>query len=282
MKHLDKALRVWEESANARQSRDESRHTLLNQYAPEGPAHQPPQRRLASQAHDAGDMDAAEDASARLVTGAVSAVAVEQYRRLAATLHDAQVNTSLKSVMITSAAPHEGKTLTTLNLALTLTDSYAREVLIIDADLRWPRMHSLLGVSNTRGLTDALTEEHIELPVVRISDGLHLLTAGRPVAMPLARLSSPRMAKLLHECGRRFEWVLVDTPPVGLLPDAHLLARSVGAVILVIGAGATPAATIERTVVDLGPERIIGTVLNRVDTHAITQASFYERYQAKR
>ena len=237
---------------------------------------------LASQAHGAGEMAAAEDASARLVTGAVSAVAVEQYRRLAATLHDAQVNTSLKTVMITSAAPHEGKTLTTLNLALTLTDSYAREVLIIDADLRWPRMHSLLGVSNTRGLTDALTDEHIELPVLRISDGLHLLTAGRPVATPLARLSSPHMAKVLHECGRRFEWVLVDTPPVGLLPDAHLLARSVGAVILVIGAGSTPAATIERTVADLGPERIIGTVLNRVDTHAIAQASFYERYKAKR
>ncbi len=137
-----------------------------------------------------GEMAAAEDASARLVTGAVSALAVEQYRRLAATLHDAQVNTSLKTVMITSAVPHEGKTLTTLNLALTLTDSYAREVLIVDADLRWPCMHSLLGVSNTRGLTDALTDKHIELPVLRISDRLHLLTAGRPVSTPLARLSS--------------------------------------------------------------------------------------------
>jgi Mrp family chromosome partitioning ATPase len=89
------------------------------------------------------------------------------------------------------------------------------------------------------------------------------------------------MAKLLHECGRRFEWVLVDTPPVGLLPDAHLLARSVGAVILVIGAGSTPAATIERTVADLGPERIIGTVLNRVGTDSIAQASFCERYKTK-
>jgi capsular exopolysaccharide synthesis family protein len=281
MRRVDKALQVWEDSAGTPRSRGESRHTLLNQYAPEGLAHEPPKRRLGPQAHGAGELAAPEDASARLVTGAVSALAVEQYRRLAATLHDAQVNTSLKTVMITSAAPHEGKTLTTLNLALTLTDSYARDVLIIDADLRWPSMHALLGVSNTRGLTDALTDEHIELPVVRISDGLHLLTAGRPIATPLARLSSPRMAKLLHECGRRFEWVLVDTPPVGLLPDAHLLARSVGAVILVIGAGSTPAATIERTVADLGPERIIGTVLNRVGTDSIAQASFYERYKTK-
>jgi non-specific protein-tyrosine kinase len=226
-------------------------------------------------------MAAAEDFSARLVTGAVSALAVEQYRRLAATLHDAQVHTSLRTVMITSTVPHEGKTLTTLNLALTLTHSYAREVLIIDSDLRWPSMHSLLGVSNTAGLTDALTDEDLEVPVLHLPDGLHLLTAGRPVSTPLARLSSPGMAALVDECSRRFDWVLIDTPPVGLLPDAHLLARSVGAVILVIGAGSTPAASIERTVADLGPERIIGTVLNRVDSHAMADANYYERYTSK-
>jgi len=89
------------------------------------------------------------------------------------------------------------------------------------------------------------------------------------------------MAALLHECSRRFEWVLLDTPPVGLLPDAHLLARSVGAVLLVIGAGSTPSASIERTVADLGPERIIGTVLNRVDRHTMAEASYYERYTSK-
>jgi len=117
--------------------------------------------------------------------------------------------------------------------------------------------------------------------VLHISNGLHLLPAGRPVSTPLARLSSPRMAPLLAECSRRFEWVLLDTPPVGLLPDAHLLARSVGAVVLVIGAGSTPAASIERTVADLGPERIIGTVLNRVDRFAMAEASYYERSKSK-
>jgi succinoglycan biosynthesis transport protein ExoP len=86
---------------------------------------------------------------------------------------------------------------------------------------------------------------------------------------------------LLEECARRFDWVLLDTPPVGVLPDAQLLARLAGAVILVIGANSTPAALIERAVAELGPECIIGTVLNRVGTHVISEAGYVDRYHSR-
>ena len=205
-------------------------------------------------------------------------MSLEQYRRLAAALHDAQVERDLKTIMITSALPGEGKTLTTANLALTLSESYARRVLVIDADLRWPALHGVFGLPNVRGLSEALRDQRGELAMVEVSSRLTMMTAGQPGPTPLAGLSSERMGTLLQECAGRFDWVLVDTSPVGMMPDGQVLARLIGAVILVINAGGTPAATVERVVAELGPECILGTVLNRVEGHRIPEAGYYARY----
>ena len=218
------------------------------------------------------------DLKARLVSGATSSVSAEQYRRLAAVLHEEQAHSKLKTVMVTSAVPSEGKTLTVVNLALTLSGSYGRRVLVIDADLRAPSIHALLDIKNNRGLTEALRDPHTVLPVVEVSAGLSVLTAGRPGATPLADLTSERMGDLIKACAASFDWVLIDTPPVGLLPDAQVLARRAGAVIFVIAAGSTPASAVERAVSELGTESIIGTVLNRVDDRHIPEASYYSAY----
>ena len=220
------------------------------------------------------------DGQARLVTGTSSAVSIEQYRRLAATLHQAQAEQQLKTVMITSALPGEGKTLTAINLALTLSESYERRVLVIDADLRHPSTHKALGVANTRGLSEALRDGSA-LSFVEVSDGMAVLTAGSPGPTPLAGLASTRMADILEECATRFDWVLIDTPPIGVLPDAQVLARLVGAVLLVIGAGTTPVDAVERAVAELGgADAIFGIVLNRVDQLRIPSADYYGHYKA--
>ncbi len=217
---------------------------------------------------------------ARLVTGTSSAVSIEQYRRLAAVLHEEQVQSRLKTVMITSALPGDGKTLTVANLALTLSESYGRRVLVIDADLRLPALHTTLGIANHRGLSEALLDDQ-ELAFVEVSNGLTVLTAGAPGPSPLAGLTSDRMREILHECEERFDWVLIDTPPVGVLPDAQVLGRLVGAVVLVIGAGSTPAETVERAIAELGgPDSIFGIVLNRVEEWRIPQANYYGQYGA--
>ena len=218
------------------------------------------------------------DLQARLVSGATSNVALEQYRKIAAVLHEEQVHNHLKTVMITSAVPQEGKTLTLVNLALTLSESYARRVLVIDADLRWPSLHQVLNIPNRRGLSEALREERQELPFTEVSSHLTALTAGRPGPTPLAALASGRMGEVIDECAALFEWVLMDTPPVGVLPDAHVLTRLVGGVIFVIGAGSTPAATVEQAIADLGTDSIIGTVLNRVEERRIAEAGYYGQY----
>jgi protein-tyrosine kinase len=217
------------------------------------------------------------DRQARLVTATSSAVSVEQYRKVAATLHEEQVRSQLKTVMVTSALPGEGKTLTVVNLALTLSESYGRRVLVIDADLRGPSLHAALNIPNDSGLSEALNGG--ELTFVEVSSELAVLPAGNPGPTPLAALTSDRMAQILEECASRFDWVLIDTPPIGVLPDAQVLVRLAGAVIFVIGAGTTPAATVERAIAELGgPDAIFGVLLNRVDERRIPSASYYGHY----
>jgi capsular exopolysaccharide synthesis family protein len=210
-----------------------------------------------------------------VVSGETSPIAIEQYRRLAATLHGVQIERGLKTLMVTSTVPEEGKTLTIANLALTLSESYKRRVLLIDADLRRPSLHHVFGLPNLTGLTEGLRAESGQLPVLEVSPWLSVVTAGHPDANPMANLTSSRMQTLIEEASAAFDWVLLDAPPVGLMPDAGLLARLTDAVVFVIAAGSTPYSLVDRAVADLGRDCIIGTVLNRVDEHVMHNGGYY-------
>jgi protein-tyrosine kinase len=249
------------------------KQTTVEQTVVEPPAVEPaPAQKRVAKLLDNSDL------KARLVSGATSSVSAEQYRRLAAVLHEEQAHSKLKTVMVTSAVPSEGKTLTVVNLALTLSGSYGRRVLVIDADLRAPSMHRLLGLRNSRGLSETLRDRPTALPIVEVSPRLSVLTAGRPGPAPLADLTSERMGELIRDCAASFDWVLIDTPPVGLLSDAQVLARLVNGVIFVIAAGSTPAGAVQRAISELGADSIIGTVLNRVDDRHIPEANYYGEY----
>jgi protein-tyrosine kinase len=299
MSRIDEALRKWEGGTAApegsatpadasaslsqfqREDEDQHRASLNEPPATPGTGKVQPFRPASNSRRIGmrGTSPISGDLEARLVTGVPNTAALEQYRRLAAVLHEQQVQSQLKTVMITSAVPNEGKTLTVVNLALTLSESYARRVLVIDADLRWPSLHSVLGIPNDRGLSEALRDGHQGLHLTEVSSRLSALTAGEPGPSPLAGLSSARMGEVLDECAARFDWVLIDTSPVGVLPDAQVLARRVGGVLLVIGAGSTPAAAIDRAVGELGgPEAILGTVLNRVEERRIAESGYYGQY----
>jgi protein-tyrosine kinase len=194
----------------------------------------------------------------------------EQYRRLAAALHHVQVERGIKKVMVTSAVAGEGKTLTALNLALTLSESYRRRVVLIDADLRCPRLHELLDVANVAGLNDALKDtRQTKLPLVQVSPRLSALPAGRPDPDPMGALTSRRMALILDDTEANFDWVIVDAPPVVLLPDTNLLAAMVDVAIVVVQAGRTAYDLVDRAIQAVGRQRVLGVVLNDVhDTKA--------------
>jgi capsular exopolysaccharide synthesis family protein len=188
---------------------------------------------------------------------------VEQFRQLAATLHHAQSNGNIRTVMVASASAGDGKSLTAVNLALTLSGSYARRVLLIDADLRRPSLHEIARVPNGTGLGDTLKAPgHQKLPVYQLSDLLMLVPAGRPDSDPMRALTSPRMQQILQEASGRFDWILIDTPPVGPLADSGLLAPVIDAAILVVRSGKTHYAHVQRAIETIGRDRILGVVLN--------------------
>jgi len=199
----------------------------------------------------------------------------EQYRRLGATLHGLQDERGLKTLMVSSTVPREGKTLTVTNLALTLSEAYDFRVLVIDADLRRPSIHEVFGVPNSPGLADVIREGTGNVPLIEVAPKLAVLTAGRvSTATPMAELANERLPVLIKQVSPQFDWILIDTPPTGVFPDARLVAKVADAVLFVIGAGLAPYDLVQRAIAELG-DVVIGTVLNRVDERSLVGADYY-------
>ncbi|HMF99109.1 MAG TPA: CpsD/CapB family tyrosine-protein kinase [Vicinamibacterales bacterium] len=213
-------------------------------------------------------------------TEGFSGAALEQYRKLAATLHHAQSDRGIRVIMTASALPGEGKSLTAVNLALTLSESYHRRVLLVDADLRRPTVQRMFALPPMGGLNEGLKlREDRPLAVAQISERLFVLPAGRPEPDPMSGLTSDRMRRLVAQAAATFDWVIIDTPPVGLLPDASLLADIVDGVLLVVRAGKAPFALVKRTVEAITHDRILGVVMNAVDyAHDRNAGGYYEYY----
>jgi len=218
-------------------------------------------------------------AAEKLAFSRMHSMPVEQYRRLAARLLIAQTEHNTRIVMVTSALAGEGKTLTAANLALTLSESYKKNVLLLDADLRQPTLHQVFQIPNVSGLNDGLRSDGSrKLPLIRYTDKMYILTAGRPDSDPMSVLSGDRLRQVFEEAGSRFDWVVVDTPPVALLTDAHLLASLVDAVLLVVESGRTPLSAIKKAVQSVGRDRVFGVVLNRVDVASLTYGAYGHSY----
>jgi capsular exopolysaccharide synthesis family protein len=214
-----------------------------------------------------------------VVSPSAGPLQVEQFRSLAATLIRARSDRDLKSVLITSPAPGDGKSHVAVNLALTLSESYRRRVMLIDADIRRPTLHDLFRVRNSKGLSEALKPNGSgTVATLPVSDTLVLLPAGRPEQNPLGGLSSDRLKQLIADAASRFEWVIVDSPPVVMLADAHLVSEAVDAVILVVRAGVTRFPDVQAAAETLGHERLLGIVLNAVDPDELPGKGYYNEY----
>ncbi len=229
----------------------------------------------------------AQSAAVKLVVGPKpDHTLVEQYRHLAATLHHAQLKDGVRTIMITSAVEAEGKTTTAANIALTLSHSHQRRVLLIDADLRRPSLHTVFQEANRDGLGDYLRDfgpRRKKPEIHQISPTLSLLTAGRPTQDPMSALVSQEMKDLVDEAAEHFDWVIIDTPPVALLSDANLLAGMIDGAILVVRANSTAYPLVQRAQASIGSQRILGVVLNRARRSdlAVGYGYYYYGYSYK-
>lgn len=222
------------------------------------------------------------DVERLVVSDGASPMLIEQFRNLAATLQQARQDRAekpLRTLMVTSASPGDGKSLVALNLALTLSDSFQRQVLLIDADLRRPSLDRVFRLPATGGLIEALaaTQEG-ELPLVEVNKHLTLMAAGVRRRNALGALSSTRMKRILEQAAAKFEWVVIDTPPVGLLADGVVVSGMADAALLVVRAGVTRFDAVQSAVAALGPDRILGVVLNAADPIEIDGHGYYRHY----
>jgi protein-tyrosine kinase len=205
----------------------------------------------------------------------------EQYRHLAATLHNAQMVSGLKAVMIASAVAGEGKTLTAANLALTFADAYERSVLLVDADLRRPSLHRLFPTDDRRASTNPVASRAWTQHVRQVTPRLGILTREQPSSAPMADLTSDRMRQLIQEARQTVDWIVVDTPPIALLPDASLLASVVDGAVIVVKAGSTPLDLVKRAVDAIDPKRRLGVVLNAATRCGRDARYGYDQYYSQ-
>jgi capsular exopolysaccharide synthesis family protein len=184
-----------------------------------------------------------------------------------------------RSVVVTSTGPGEGKSLVASNIAIALAQAGQR-VLLVDADMRKPRVHSIFGKPQEPGLSNVLVAN------AKSSDSVHktqvpnlwVMPAGMHPPNPAELLGSQRFREFMASLAEHFDWVIVDTPPVMAVTDSAIVAHRATGVLFVVGAEMTSRYAAQQAVEQLGQAhaRFIGAVLNRVDLQH--NAYYYSQY----
>ncbi len=208
----------------------------------------------------------------------------EAYRHLRTSILLSTAGHAPKSLLITSSLPSEGKTTTATNTAISLAQTGAR-VLIIDADMRRPRLHSIFGVENGNGLSTLLSSELTDADVNSAikqdeKSKLFLLTSGPIPPNPAELVGSEQMASLLRVLQTKFTHVVVDSPPIASFTDGVLIASMVDGVILVVNAGRSSRQVVKRSrqlLHEIGA-KIFGVVLNNVNLNNKDNYYYYQSY----
>lgn len=194
-------------------------------------------------------------------------IAAEQYRVLYTRISQLVQNKSTYTLAITSSVKDEGKTFTSLNLAIAMARDFDERVLLIEGDLKNPTLHEYLKRSPGFGLSDVL-EGRIEFDSasIQLVEGrLSVLLAGKVVGSPLRLLASPKMEELLNSVKGYFKYIIIDTPPIIPVADINIYSTLVDGLLLVIQAGKTPKSMIKKALASMPSEKVIGAVLNEVE-----------------
>lgn len=211
-----------------------------------------------------------------VVTSQPQSPTAEAFRVLATNIRLAGMDGRLRTIVVTSPAPDDGKSAVVANLTVAMAGAGLR-VVAVDADLRSPRLHALFGLSQDQGLTDALWQDESDGCLKPIGvEGVSILASGRLPLDPVGVVSSPRMKKLLAKLAERADLVIIDSPPVLAVADTTILAAGADGVLLVVRAGRTGRQPARRAMEALRQAKtpLLGVVLN----DAPDQSGRYYRY----
>ena len=209
----------------------------------------------------------------------------ESYRHLRTSLLLSTAGRAPRSLLVTSSLPGEGKTTTAVNTAVSLTQTGA-SVVLIDADMRRPRMRSIFGFSDRPGLSSILSsdvsrEDTLAMVSKDEVTGLHVLTSGPIPPNPAELLGSEQMRRLMTLLQAEFTHVVVDSPPINSFTDGVLIASMVDGVLLVVHGGKSSRHVVKRArqlLHDVGA-KVFGVVLNNVNIQS-NDYYYYQRYYA--
>ncbi|WP_439330866.1 CpsD/CapB family tyrosine-protein kinase [Neobacillus piezotolerans] len=202
----------------------------------------------------------------------------EQYRTIRTNIQFSSVDREVRSLMVTSSGPSEGKSTTASNLAVVFAQQ-GKKVLLVDADMRRPTVHYTFNLPNTFGMTNVLTKQISFSEAVRNTDveDLYVLSSGPIPPNPAELLGAATMGQLFEEALEMFDLVIFDTPPVLAVTDAQILANKCDGTLLVIYSGKTQIELITKAkeLLDAAQGKLLGTVLNHKE---IKSNDYYYQY----
>lgn len=206
----------------------------------------------------------------------------EQYRTIRTNIQFSTVDEAIRSIVVTSTAPGEGKSTTVSNLAVVFAQQ-GKKVLLIDADLRKPTTHYTFQIMNTKGLTNVLTKQiHFHEAVQEtVMENLNILTSGPIPPNPSELLASNAMKQLLEEAYKLYDLVLFDAPPILAVTDAQVLANLTDGSILVTSSGSTDkdAALKAKELLENTKSKLLGAILNNKKITNDTSYYYYYSYK---
>lgn len=228
---------------------------------------------------------------ASLPTLGDSGESVEQFRGLRTQIFQLREQAPLKTILVSSGMPAEGKSFVAANLAMSLARNKESTVLLIDADLRKPALHAILGAPCSPGLTEYLAGTAQVKEILQRSQTSLIYESGLPFNLPNLTfipageggdnaselIANRRIEELTRSLASSFDWILIDSPPVLVVADALDLARAADAVLLVARAETTPFHAAQRAQAAFSSSRILGFVLNAVKD-APRNGSYYDYY----
>lgn len=193
--------------------------------------------------------------------------AAEQFRTLRGRIDSLATQRTIKTIAITSANPDEGKSTASINLAAVTSMSVGRRVLLMDCDLRRPKIHRSLGIEPSSGLAEVLMgRSSLDEAIVRVEGlSLDVLPVRTPPANPSELLASVEMRRLVQEIASRYDQAILDTPACLGLPDAKTVTELCDGIILVVRADVTPREDVQTVLEILDRGRMLGLLLNGIE-----------------